>query len=40
MDQQLGDVLDSLAKHGYADDTLFMYTADQGAVVVCQVECV
>jgi arylsulfatase A-like enzyme len=31
MDQQLGDVLDSLAKHGYADDTLFMYTADQGA---------
>ena len=31
MDQQLGDVLDSLAKHGYADDTLFIYTADQGA---------
>jgi uncharacterized sulfatase len=31
MDQQLGDVLDSLTKHGYADDTLFMYTADQGA---------
>jgi len=31
MDQQLGDVLDSLAKHGYADDTLLMYTADQGA---------
>ena len=31
MDQQLGDVLDSLAKHGYAENTLFMYTADQGA---------
>ena len=31
MDQQLGDVLDALSKHGYADDTLFMYTADQGA---------
>ncbi len=31
MDQQLGEVLDSLSKHGYADDTLFMYTADQGA---------
>jgi arylsulfatase A-like enzyme len=31
MDQQLGEVLDSLAKHGYGDDTLFIYTADQGA---------
>jgi arylsulfatase A-like enzyme len=31
MDQQVGDVLDSLDKHGYAEDTLFMYTSDQGA---------
>jgi uncharacterized sulfatase len=31
MDQQLGEVLDSLTKHGYDDNTLFMYTADQGA---------
>jgi N-sulfoglucosamine sulfohydrolase len=31
MDKQVGEVLDSLAKHGYADNTLFIYTADQGA---------
>jgi uncharacterized sulfatase len=31
MDHQLGQVLDSLAKHGYADDTLFAFTSDQGA---------
>src|SRR5205814_8567483 len=31
MDKQVGDVLDSLSKHGYADNTLFIYTADQGA---------
>ena len=31
MDRQVGDVLESLSKHGYADDTLFAFTADQGA---------
>jgi uncharacterized sulfatase len=31
MDKQLGEVLDSLSKHGYADNTMFIYTADQGA---------
>src|SRR5688500_12517323 len=31
MDRQVGEVLDSLAKHGYADNTMFMFTADQGA---------
>ncbi|HTL30927.1 MAG TPA: sulfatase [Tepidisphaeraceae bacterium] len=31
MDKQVGEVRDSLAKHGYADNTLFMFTADQGA---------
>ena len=31
MDRQLGEVMASLARHGYADDTLLAYTADQGA---------
>lgn len=31
MDKQVGEVRESLRKHGYADNTLFMYTADQGA---------
>lgn len=31
MDKQVGEVRDSLARHGYSDRTLFMYTADQGA---------
>jgi arylsulfatase A-like enzyme len=31
MDRQVGEVLAALSKHGYADDTLFVYTADQGA---------
>lgn len=30
-DEQLGDVLTSLEKHGYAQNTLFTFTADQGA---------
>jgi arylsulfatase A-like enzyme len=31
MDKQLGDVVASLAKHGYAGETLLAFTADQGA---------
>jgi arylsulfatase A-like enzyme len=31
MDRHIGDVLHSLAEHGYADHTLFIYTSDQGA---------
>lgn len=31
MDRQVGEVRAALAKHGYADRTLFLYTADQGA---------
>lgn len=31
MDKQVGEVLDALARHGYADETLFLFTADQGA---------
>jgi arylsulfatase A-like enzyme len=31
MDRQVGEVRDSLAKHGYGADTLFLFTADQGA---------
>jgi arylsulfatase A-like enzyme len=31
MDRQVGEVEASLAKHGYAGDTLFVFTADQGA---------
>jgi N-sulfoglucosamine sulfohydrolase len=31
MDQQLGDVRASLAKHKYSDDTLLVFIADQGA---------
>jgi arylsulfatase A-like enzyme len=31
MDKQVGEVRESLAKHGYERDTLFVYTADQGA---------
>jgi arylsulfatase A-like enzyme len=31
LDQQVGQVLDSLDRHGYADNTLFMFTADHGA---------
>src|SRR5215213_6371773 len=31
MDRQVGEVLAALSQHGYADDTLFVYTADQGA---------
>lgn len=30
MDRHLGEVLDSLRKHGFADETLFLYTSDQG----------
>lgn len=31
MDEQVGDVRASLARHGYADTTVFLFTADQGA---------
>lgn len=31
MDRQVGEVRDALQRHGYAERTLFMYTADQGA---------
>lgn len=31
MDKQLGEVLASLDHHGYADNCLFIFTADQGA---------
>ena len=31
MDRQVGEVRDSLARHGFADKTLFLFTADQGA---------
>ena len=31
MDRQVGQVLDSLEKHGFAAETLFAFTADQGA---------
>jgi arylsulfatase A-like enzyme len=31
MDQQVGEVLESLTKHGFAEQTLFAFTADQGA---------
>jgi arylsulfatase A-like enzyme len=31
MDEQVGEVRASLDKHRYADNTLFMFTADQGA---------
>lgn len=31
MDSQLGDVMTSLDKHGYADSTMLIFTADQGA---------
>ena len=31
MDRQVGEVLAALSKHGYADNTLFVCTADQGA---------
>ena len=31
MDGILGQVLDAARKHGYADNTLFVYTSDQGA---------
>jgi N-sulfoglucosamine sulfohydrolase len=31
MDAQLGDVMGSMAKHGYADDAMLIFTADQGA---------
>lgn len=31
MDRQLGEVRSSLEKHGYTPNTLFVYTADQGA---------
>ena len=31
MDDQVGEVRASLEKHGYAPDTLFMFTSDQGA---------
>jgi N-sulfoglucosamine sulfohydrolase len=31
MDRQLGEVRASLAKHGYTPETLFLFTADQGA---------
>jgi uncharacterized sulfatase len=30
VDQRVGAVRDSLRRHGYADDTLFLYTSDQG----------
>ena len=31
MDRQVGEVMASLQRHGFADDTVFVYTADQGA---------
>ncbi|MGB7158690.1 MAG: sulfatase [Tepidisphaeraceae bacterium] len=31
MDAQLGEVMASVEKHGFADNTLLMFTADQGA---------
>jgi arylsulfatase A-like enzyme len=31
MDAQLGDVMGSMQKHGYADEALLIFTADQGA---------
>lgn len=31
LDSQVGDVMNSLDRHGYADESLFMFTADQGA---------
>ena len=31
MDERIGQVRASLAKHGYADNTLFVYTSDQGS---------
>ncbi|HMJ88791.1 MAG TPA: sulfatase [Candidatus Acidoferrum sp.] len=31
MDKQVGEVSDSLRRHGYVDNTLFIFTADQGA---------
>jgi len=31
MDERVGRVRASLAKHGYADNTLFVYTSDQGS---------
>ncbi len=31
MDKQVGEVRASLAKHGFSNNTLFMFTADQGA---------
>jgi N-sulfoglucosamine sulfohydrolase len=31
MDEQVGDVRKSLDMHGYADNTMFVFTADQGA---------
>lgn len=31
MDKQVGEVREALVKHGYADQTLFLYTSDQGA---------
>jgi uncharacterized sulfatase len=31
MDRQVGEVLDSLQRHGYGGDMIFAYTADQGA---------
>jgi uncharacterized sulfatase len=31
MDRQMGEVADSLRRHGFADNTLFVFTADQGA---------
>lgn len=31
MDKQLGDVCDSLRRYGYEQNTLFVFTADQGA---------
>jgi N-sulfoglucosamine sulfohydrolase len=31
VDQRLGEVLESLKRHGFEEDTLFIYTSDQGA---------
>jgi arylsulfatase A-like enzyme len=31
VDRRLGEVLDSLRRHGFEQDTLFVYTSDQGA---------
>ena len=31
MDKRIGDILASLKKHGYEDNTLFIYTSDQGS---------